>query len=381
MLVKYSDMPGFPNLFLDYVYEFENVKKYYLKNFLDNNSYETTFDQLKSFLRPHRNDVSNILQDQYLGYLPSKLTENNIISLNDDNTFAVVTGQQVSLFGGPLYTFYKIITTIKLANLLKERFSDYNFVPVFWMEVDDHDFKEIQSTKIINQYNKLKTITYDDGIDDEINRGSVGKLKFNININQTIDELEESLRNNEFKVGILDLISSCYSEGVTIKSAFKKLIFNFFDEYGLVIFNPQDRRIKDLLLPIFEKEIDNYSSHSKENILRSAELEENYHAQIKVNPINLFYSDKTGRYLIEPVENEYRFRGKRNRISKEELKKLLYYDPSAFSPNVMLRPICQDFLFPTAVYVGGPAEVCYFAQVMPNYSFFNLVPPIVFQRN
>ena len=93
MLVNYSDMPGFPNLFLDYVYEFENVKKFYLKNFLDNKSYETTFDQLKSFLRPHRNDVSNILQDQYLGYLPSKLTENNIISLNDENTFAVVTGQ------------------------------------------------------------------------------------------------------------------------------------------------------------------------------------------------------------------------------------------------------------------------------------------------
>lgn len=380
MLVNYSDMPGFSNLFLDYTYEFENVQKFFKKNFLVDKNYVETFQQLKGAVRPHRNDVANIISDQYLGYQPSKLTESNISALNDENTFAVVTGQQVSLFGGPLYTFYKIISTIKLTKLLNERYSEYNFIPIFWMEADDHDFKEIQSVKIIDQYNKLKTITYDDGIEDEINRGSVGKLKFNSNINQTIDELDESLRDNEFKDEILNLINSCYSEGVTIKAAFKKLIFNFFDEYGLVIFNPQDKRVKDLLLPIFEKEIDNFATHSNENVLRSAELDENYHAQVKVNPINLFYTNESGRHLVEPVEGEFRFRGKRKRISEDEIKKLLYYDPSAFSPGVLLRPICQDFLFPTAVYVGGPAEVSYFAQVIPNYSFFNLVPPIVFPR-
>lgn len=380
MLVNYSDMPGFPNLFLDYTYEFENVKKFFKKNFLVDKNYVETFQQLKATVRPHRNDVANIISDQYLGYQPCKLTERNISSLNDENTFAVVTGQQVSLFGGPLYTFYKIISTIKLTRLLNERYSEYNFIPIFWMEADDHDFKEIQSVKIIDQYNKLKTITYDDGIEEEINRGSVGKLKLNSNINQTLDELDESLRDNEFKDEILNLINSCYCEGVTIKSAFKKLIFNFFDEYGLVIFNPQDKRVKDILLPIFEKEIDNFAIHSNENVLRSAELDENYHAQVKVNPINLFYTDESGRHLVEPVEGEFRFRGKRKRISEDEIKKLLYYDPSAFSPGVLLRPICQDFLLPTAVYVGGPAEVSYFAQVIPNYSFFNLVPPIVFPR-
>ncbi len=380
MLINYSDIPGFPNLFLDYIYEFDNVQKFYKKNFMDNNSYLQTFEQLKSYVRPHRNDVTNILTDQYLGYLPSKLTENNINALNDENTFAIVTGQQATLFGGPLYTFYKIITTIKLSNLLKERFSDYNFVPVFWMEVDDHDFKEIQSVNIIDQYNKVKSLIYDDGIEEEINRGSVGKLKFNANINYTIEDLEKSLRDNEFKDEIMNLINNCYYEGITIKEAFKKLLFHFFDEYGLVIFNPQDRRVKDILLPVFEKEIDNYAVHSNENVLRSAELEENYHAQVKVNPINLFYSDGGGRHLVEPVEGEFRFRGRRKRISKDEIKKLLYYDPAAFSPNVLLRPICQDYLFPTAVYVGGPAEVSYFAQVMPNYSFFDLVAPIVFPR-
>ena len=252
MLVNYSDMPGFPNLFLDYIYEFENVQNFFQKNFLDNENYLETFEQLKTSVRPHRNDVTNIISDQYLGYHPSKLTESNINALNDENTFTVVTGQQVSLFGGPLYTFYKIISTIKLTKLLNERYSEHNFIPIFWMEADDHDFREVQSVNIIDQYNKLKTITYDDGIEEEINRGSVGKLKFNSNINQTIDELEESLRDNEFKDEILNLINSCYYEGVTIKAAFKKLIFHFFDEYGLVIFNPQDKRVKDILLPVFE---------------------------------------------------------------------------------------------------------------------------------
>jgi len=380
MSTNYSDLPGFPNLFLDYIYEFENVQNFFQNSFLDHKAYIKTFGKLKSFVRPHRNDVANILNDQYLGYQPSQLTERNINSLNNENTFAIITGQQVSLLGGPLFTFYKIITAIKLSRQLKERYSEYNFIPVFWMEADDHDFKEIQSVNIIDQYNKLRIINYDDGVEEEINRGSVGKLKINSNINQTINELEKSLRDNEFKDEILNLVNSCYYEGVTMKAAFKKLIFHFFDEYGLVIFNPQDKRIKDILLPIFEKEIDNYAIHSKENILRSAELEENYHAQVKVNPINLFYTDGSGRHLLEPIEGEFRFRGRRKRISKDEIKKLLYYDPAAFSPNVLLRPICQDFLFPTAVYVGGPAEVSYFAQVNPNYAFFDIVPPIVFPR-
>lgn len=380
MYVNYSDLPKFPNLFLDYIYEFKNVEKFYKKSFLDNDSYVETFEQLKNFVRPHRKDISNILEDQYLGYVQSQLTEDNIQSLNDENTLAVITGQQVGLFGGPLYTFYKIITTIKLSAYLKERFPDYNFVPIFWMEVDDHDFKEVQSTNIIDKYNKIRNLSYDDGLEDKVNRGTVGKLKLNLNINHTIEDLEESLRDNEFKDEILQLISSCYSDGVTFKAAFKKLIFSLFDEYGLLIFNPQDNRVKDLLLTIFEKEIDNHDVHSKANVLRSAELEEDYHAQVKVNSINLFYTDGSGRHLIEPVDGEFRFKGKRTRISKEELKKLLYYDPSAFSPNVLLRPICQDYLFPTAIYTGGPAEISYFAQVIPNYEFFDLVQPIVFPR-
>ncbi len=381
MSINYSDLPGFQNLFLDYINEFENVKKFYPKNFRNDDDYLKTFSELEKYDRPHQKEISKIIKNQYLDFKISKQTASNISALESKNTFAIVTGQQVSLFGGPMYTIYKTITAIKLSNLLNEKYSDYNFVPVFWMEVDDHDFDEVTTTNILDKENKYRTLSYDDGLEEEANRGSVGNIEFNSNIKLTIADLESSLRDNEFKDDIFTLVKNCYQEGNTFKESFKKLIFNLFDEFGLLIFDPQDSSVKNLLLPIFEKEITSFATHTTTNVLRSAELEEVYHAQVKVKPINLFYSDETGRHLVEPTESGFRFKGKRKKLNEEELLNLLYFDPSAFSPNVLLRPICQDFLLPTAAYVGGPSEISYFAQVIPNYSFFDIVSPILFPRS
>lgn len=380
MFLNYSELPGFQNLFLDYINEYENVEKFYPKNFRESEDFFKTFTELEKCDRPHQKEISKIIRKQYSNLNLSKQTESNIISLASQNTFAIVTGQQVSLFGGPMYTILKTISTIKLANLFNEKYNDFNFVPIFWMEADDHDFDEVASANILDKDNYLYTLNYSDGIEEEINRGAVGNVVFNSNINNTFSDLEASMRDNEFKNEVLLLLKDCYKEGVTFKEAFKKLMFHLFDEHGLIIFDPQDSSVKNLLIPIFEKEINNFDIHTTTNILKSAELEEIYHAQIKVKPINLFFTDETGRHLIEPVEDGFRFKGKRKRLNKEELMNLLYFDPSAFSPNVMLRPICQDFLLPTAVYVGGPSEISYFAQVIPNYRFFNVVSPILFPR-
>ncbi|MCK5591724.1 MAG: bacillithiol biosynthesis BshC, partial [Candidatus Pacebacteria bacterium] len=139
MYINYSDLPDYQNLFLDYLYEFDNVSKFYPKNFREIENYNRTLEDLKNYIRPHREEVSEIIRKQYSDYKISKQTDTNIESLKSENTFAVVTGQQVAIFGGPLYTFYKIITTIKLCSQLKEKYDEYNFVPIFWMEGDDHD--------------------------------------------------------------------------------------------------------------------------------------------------------------------------------------------------------------------------------------------------
>lgn len=380
MFLNYSELPGFQNLFLDYINEYENVEKFYPKNFRESEDFFKTFSELENYDRPHQKEISKIIRNQYSNCNMSKQTESNINSLASKKTFAVVTGQQVSLFGGPMYTIFKTISTIKLANLFNEKYSDYNFVPIFWMEADDHDFDEVASTNIIDKNNNYKILAYNDGLEEEVNRGAAGNVIFNANINLTLTDLEESLRDNEFKNDILSIMKNCYQEGTTFKESFKKLMFQLFDESGLIIFDPQDSSVKNLLLPIFEKELNNFEVHTTTNILKSAELEEVYHAQIKVKPINLFYTDETGRHLIEPIDDEFRFKGKRKRLNKEELMNLLYFDPAAFSPNVMIRPICQDFLLPTVVYVGGPSEISYFAQVIPNYDFFKVVSPILFPR-
>ena len=188
------------------------------------------------------------------------------------------------------------------------------------------------------------------------------------------------MQDTEYKKEISALFRNRYKSGTFIKDAFKNLLRYFFDENGLIIFDPYDTDVKQLLKPIFKTEISNFRNHTAKAVEVSAELEDTYHAQVKVKPINLFLNDGSGRYLIEPVENEYRLQSKRKRITHDNLMALLETSPEKFSPNVLLRPICQDYLFPTGFYVGGPSEICYFAQVDPLYKFFNIESPFIFPR-
>jgi len=293
---------------------------------------------------------------------------------------AVVTGQQLGFFGGPLYTLYKTISAIKLALWLKENFEGYNFIPVFWLEGDDHDFDEIRSLNIIANDNSIKELTYDKEIANDLNRGPVASLKLNDSFNELLGEIKENLRETDFTKDLFELIEKCYYIGSTFNISMKKLLILLFDEYGLVVFDPTDKKVKESLKPIFQNEVTNFSKSSALLVERSAELEELYHAQVKVKPINLFYNDGNERLLIEPVENEFRLKGKRKKFSKEEILNEIENNPEKFSPNVLLRPICQDTLLPTAFYIGGPSEISYFAQLTPLYELNNLVQPIIYPR-
>lgn len=381
MFINFSDLPGQHNLFLDYLYEFDNVRKYYKKNFRDENSFNETIEQLTKKTPSHRERLSEIIKLQYETLTPSRQTLNNISALKESNTLAIVTGQQLGLYGGPLYSFYKIITAIKLCQFLKQKYDSYSFVPVFWLEGDDHDFDEVRSINLIDENNDLIRLIYDDELPEETNRGSVGKIKFTKNITELNSELNKVLRNNDYKATLMEKLTSFYKEGKTFKEAFKSLILELFDEYGLVIFDPQDYEVKKLLRPVFRKEIEDFSIHTKDLVKVSADLEEIYHAQVKINPVNLFLSDTDGRFLIEPAETDFRLKGKRKRITKAALLEILENEPERYSANVILRPICQDFLFPTLAYVGGPGEISYFAQIIPMYSKFGITQPIVYPRS
>ena len=381
MFINFTNIPGHQKLFLDYLYDFRKVKRFYSKDFRDSKFYFDHFSRLASKENNQIGEIADILKEQYSAFRANENTIKNIESLKKNNTLAVITGQQLGIYGGPLYTFYKIITAIKLSASLKERFTQYNFVPVFWLEGDDHDFDEVRSINLMDDNNEIISINYNDGITDEINRGSVGNIKFNNNFTAVQAELDKVLRQSEFKPKLMELLSSSYKEGVTFKEAFKRLLFYFFDEYGLVIFDPMDRKVKNLLKPIFKKEVEEFREHSNEVVKVSAELEEVYHAQVKARPVNLFMSEEDGRYLIEPAENDFRLRGKRRKFTPEAILEMIEATPEKFSPNVLLRPICQDYLFRTACYIGGPSEISYFAQVIPLYNIFGIEQPIIYPRS
>jgi bacillithiol biosynthesis cysteine-adding enzyme BshC len=379
MFIEYSRIPHQNKLFIDYLYDFNKVKDFYKKDFRKTYNYIKHFEDICASKKPFSKELSEIITEEYGDVNISKTTENNIKALASNNTIAIVTGQQLGLFGGPLYTFYKIITAIKLSLELKNKFYGYNFVPIFWLEGDDHDFDEVNNFNIIDKENNLVNIKYDDNFTGNF-RSNVGNQKFKEEFNQLLKTLEESLRKTDFTSQIYDNIISFYKEGKTFKESFRDVIFNLFDEFGLVIFDPQNPKIKSLLKPIFFKELEDYREHLLIAINTSANLEENYHAQVKIKPINIFLSENDGRFLLEPDEDNFKLKNKRKKYSKSELLDLLKTQPERFSPNVLLRPICQDYLLPTGFYIAGGGEISYFAQVIPFYNEFNIVQPFIYPR-
>jgi bacillithiol synthase len=381
MYIHYSDLPGFSNLFLDYINEFENVSKYYKRNVHSQSDYDELFKVLVKKDRSITAKTVEIIKKQYSDLQPSKKTQHNIELLEANSTFAVVTGQQLGIFGGPLYTFYKTITAIKLCQQLKEKYENFNFVPVFWLESEDHDFDEVSTTTILGKENQLVELKYHDGLEDGINRGPISNNIFNEDLNNVFTQIKENLRDTDFKKNVVDYVEEIYRKDKTFLQSFKELLFSIFDEYGLIILNPSDKELKELLKPIFKNELQNFREHTNILVERSAELDEIYHAQVKVKPINLFMIEENERLSVEPNEEEFRLKGKRKKFTFEEIMALADEKPEKFSPNVLLRPICQDFLLATAFYVAGPSEISYFAQLMPLYDIFNIPAPIIYPRS
>ena len=382
MFINFGDIPGNQNLFLDYIYEFENVQEYYKHNFRNKDSYVNLFKSISASRKDKQHNLSAIIKNQYSSLQSiSNKTVRNIELIDKEKTITVVTGQQLGILGGPLYTIYKIITAIRLANQLTERYDEFKFIPVFWLEGDDHDFNEVRSINLFDNENQVINIGYKEEIDDDDAKQSIGKINFDEALNEFFSKYESSLRDSDFKNELLTKLKEIYQVGKSFKQSFKELIYWLFDEYGLVIFDPQDVEVKSLLKPIFKKEVNDFAIHTQKLIQVSAKLEELYHAQVKVKPVNLFYHTDDGRYSVEPVEDIFKLRRKRKQFTKDEILTEIENFPDKFSPNVLLRPICQDFLFPTGFYIGGPSEIAYFAQVTPLYDFYNIVSPIIFPRS
>lgn len=386
MDISYKNLPSNNSIFIDYIYNFQKLNKFYESYYEKKENYEYIIKhQLENYSSKRnfsRELLADILKIQNKFFNSSEKTFDNIELLRSKKTFAVVTGQQAGFLSGNYYTVIKAINSVQLSELLRKWYPEYNFVPVFWLEADDHDFLEINNINIISRTSEIINIKwFENSTEQERYLKPVHSIIFDDSINNFKYELKKNLTSTEFTETIFDYVSRSYKAGIDIKTAFARFMNYILRDYGIIFCDPTDGEIKKLLIPVFEKELNTYPQTCEIVINTSAVIEQNYEPQAKPRPINLFYVYNGHRYPIEPAEeNKLSLRYSRQDFSKEEFFENLYLNPEKFSSNVILRPICQDYLLPTVTYIGGPSEVAYFSQLRFVYDFYNLKMPVIFPR-
>ncbi len=296
-----------------------------------------------------------------------------IEKLSKNDSLAIVTGQQLGVFGGPLFTIYKTITALLLAKEWEQKLSR-PVVPVFWLADEDHDFDEIAWFGIPGNENFIK-LEYD---------GEPGnKLVSDVKITSGIDVLKRTIKEQMFDTDFSDELWSMfdcfYSEGSDFRKAFAQMMDQLFGKHGLLIAGSNFRSIKEVVANTFANSISNADEITSALEKQSAKIEKNFHRQVILGDTNLFYiDDEAGRLKIESSENGW---GAGSfSWNKSDLLKEIESSPHKFSPNVFLRPVIQDQLLPTLGYVAGPGEIAYYAQMKELYPLFDLQMPIIFPR-
>ena len=382
--IDYKDLESsegaFTRLFIDYVTDYARVGQFYSGNPQESQDWRRLLGQVCA-RSIERSSLTQIISRQNRDFHCGVKSLANIDMLRDDNCVAIVTGQQVGVFTGPLYTIYKAITAVKLADKLSRDFPEYKFVPMFWLAGEDHDFEEVSSVSLFNAAGELLRLDYQPQKKDaQANVGAVGEIVFDDSIESLFASVDDALVPTEFKAKVQGLYKTAYQKGMTFNRAFVHMMNVLLEDSGLIFLDSNDAEIKQLLLPVFRNEFANTPQSCQLVIDQSAILERQYHAQVKPRPINLFLFHEKGRYPIEPHPNGYSLKGTRQHYTKEELHTLLEKQPELFSPNVVLRPICQDTLLPTVAYVAGPAELAYFGQYGTLYKHFGIPQPLIVPR-
>jgi len=296
----------------------------------------------------------------------------NVERLRQPNSVAVVTGQQAGIFTGALYTIYKAISTIKAAACYRGR--GINAVPVFWIATEDHDFAEIAETFVQNRNGCLSKITMSAA--PETAGLPVGKIVLDDSINESVEHLFAELPKTEFSDEVENLVREAYQPGKNVGDAFALVMSRLFGEYGLVLFDPLDEKLKQLAAPLYLEAIEKSAEITTALLGRNRELEaDGYHAQILVEESSfpLFWLDEAGKRhaLRRGAGGKLFAKGDEKQFEIDELKELAQNSPERLSPNATLRNVVQDYLLPTAVYFGGAAEIAYFAQNSAIYKTLN----------
>jgi bacillithiol biosynthesis cysteine-adding enzyme BshC len=378
MRISVADLPSLAPLVRDYYFAFDEVREFFNGDFRDHAAYEQQIGRLKSreFARLR---LAEILREQNQRWGCGPRSLENIAALGQSGTYAVVTGQQVGLFSGPLYTIYKALTTIKLADALSRQ-TAARVVPIFWLAADDHDFAEVNHVDILDPTGQPLRISYEDRPLRE--RVPVGGLKFSAEIEACVSVLDEMTPPSDFKPEILSKLRDAYQPGRTFTDAFSSWVTHLCSAYGLVLIDPSHPDLIAMAQQPVLTEIEGGSPSSRCAMRASQRLiEKSYTPQVRQQEgrLNLFLAEHE-RHPIHVSADGFCVKDPERRFTKEELVEMAHNNPQAFSPNVLMRPLVQDTILPTVAYVGGPGEIAYLALLREAYEEFGIPMPVVYPR-
>ena len=379
---QFSSIPNQSALFLKYLDLDDSVLRFY--------SHAPTLQSLEKAAREiaslpfPRKEMAAILRRQNESFGADGEVFRSIDAFEKPDSVAVVTGQQTGLFIGPLYTIYKALTAVCLAAELRR--SGVNAIPVFWMEADDHDFPEATRRAVLGSDGRARTIDFGSKLFPgmEIAMRSVGSIRFTDSVRNVTKEYLAEIPDSGFKSGVAEMLEAAYAPGGSFAEAFAVLMHKLLPETGLILFNPGDAEAKRLAAPVFSRALAEADQIQSALVRRNEELSAaGFHAQAQVltNSTVLFLTIDGKRQAVEKRGEYFQLKNDGQKFDEAQLQEFAVRTPEIFSPNVLLRPIVQDYLFPTVAYAGGAAEIAYFAQIETLYSIFGRVMPVIWPRN
>jgi bacillithiol biosynthesis cysteine-adding enzyme BshC len=310
----------------------------------------------------------------------------------------VATGQQVGLFLGPLYAFYKAASAIAVARALQEE-SGVPCVPLFWLQTEDHDFEEIRTARVADAEGDLVLLSLPDE-DERLSRSSVAYRTLPARIEELVDTLAQALGEAGPAQEVASLLRASYRPGVGMADAFAIALASVFAQEGLLILNPRAPDVAELAAPIYRTCLEDEEAIERALRDRERAIEDaQFHAQVPVRDrgaLVFFHPDSAEgprfrlqrRLATSPASRSpeqstgptWALAGASASVAHDELLGLLARDPLRFSTSALLRPIVQDHLLPVTAYVAGPGEINYFAQLGPLYDHFHIEPPLLVPR-
>ncbi len=333
--------------------------------------------------------LGEVLTAQQACLPPSPARQANLDALVAGNTAVVVSGQQVGLFLGPLYTFYKAASAIAVARTIEAE-SGVRCVPLFWLQTEDHDFAEIAGCTVPSADGNLVSLALHEDPNGD-GRQSIAHRRLGSEVTGLLDTLATHLGSDLAADEVISVLRAQYVAGRSLADAFAGTLASVFSEEGLLIFDPRDARVAQLAAPIYRRAIEDADAIDRQLSEQSGRLRDaGFAEQVPLRPgcpLVFFHSGEAAgprfrlqRHDADGAPNAWKLAGTDECVSQVDLLATIARDPLRASTSALLRPIVQDSLFPTVAYVGGPAEVSYFAQLMPLYSLFGLTPPVIVPR-